>query len=1196
MKYENIDIPKQLNKALEHNRLVVFVGAGVSCNPPSNLPNFRRIRKGIESISRMVWNEDSERVEQYLDRVNKQTDLDVHGHVRHILGNPDTECNSLHKNIIRLFERGKVRIVTTNQEELLEKSFRELYPDSEDELEVYNAPALPRGSNFSGIVHLHGNAFKLSSDLILTATDYGRAYLTEGWATGFLKEMFNKYDVLLIGYSNDDFEISYIERGLPPQSNNERYILYLNEPDADENKWKLHNIIPIPFPVSNDGNDYQELIDSMQSWAEDRTKDAAAHASYILRLADGHPDSLSEIDASYLVDSLDREDRATVFTEKAKKPEWIEWANNQGLLTSLFDPLATLSPAQSKFACWFAEEYCMNHHDAALNLLANQKGLINPQTAFCIARFLGWYKGGNKEFVVSKWIAVLSGYECMATNGNWVDWLISDAIEFEGVACICTMIDLLTAPKLTGRNYSSYFKTSKPLYDITPLKFASTPIDYHWKTHIVPRLDKYAMHLEPILSHNLTLAHHLRMSTLDFDDDYNVDLNDQLRSHLPKLLYNFMTDIAGWFIDKDPDHAIILANNWLRSETPLLKKLALYAINKTDISGSGKLNTILSNDLLFKSFCDYEVFDIIIASYKESEPQVKTEVLKQVREFWESLPHDEYDEENEPYPVIKVVKRLIAMRVSDPEDKQVSKFITHIHSAYPQYSEMTQASIKRIPEPQVENVQPTITEEEAESMTAEEIVQRFTDIVDEYGQWMREFDLRYSLHGVVKEDFGKSLEVAQILVNRGIYKEEIWDTLINAWSSSSLTNESWKSVLDLINDNLGIVSNHIFGVSWLLSEGSKRGEGKVPVEHIPISCSIARTVNEILIENDQGSGVLNGEIFEKAWNSSGGHLARFWIQAISKVRNDDSDNWENCIPDNLREGLEYLIFGENQTSKFARILTAMDLPFLFNSDSAWSNNKILPWFNWTGDAEKANEAWEGYLKGNRPYIELVKVLYPDYVDCLEYLHDFSEEFRKAYVRHIASIKVIMPAKEFATDWLDQFLTAFNVEERVWFAIDLGQYIDSLDESKAVDFWNDWLRGYWNDRSQSHPIELSEGEVAHMCNWIDKLKPVFNEVSDLICKSPNPSFDRLHIFINVLKEEMIERFPKDTLTLIECLLRRASRDDFTNCHYTLNEIVNIVKAVRPQVSENEPFQSIYNSLIGFGYTKATALLNDFGLNE
>ena len=69
--------------------------------------------------------------------------------------------------------------------------------------EVFSAPVLPPARSFRGIVHVHGSVNN-PHEMVLTDIDFGRVYLTEGWARRFLISLFREFKVLFVGYSHSD--------------------------------------------------------------------------------------------------------------------------------------------------------------------------------------------------------------------------------------------------------------------------------------------------------------------------------------------------------------------------------------------------------------------------------------------------------------------------------------------------------------------------------------------------------------------------------------------------------------------------------------------------------------------------------------------------------------------------------------------------------------------------------------------------------------------------------------------------------------------------------------------------------------------------------------------------------------------------------------------------------------------------------
>ena len=68
---------------------------------------------------------------------------------------------------------------------------------------------------WSSVLHLHGRLGNSrdpnGESLVFTSADFGRAYITEGWASRFLAELFRRTSaVLFIGFSVSDPAVRYI--------------------------------------------------------------------------------------------------------------------------------------------------------------------------------------------------------------------------------------------------------------------------------------------------------------------------------------------------------------------------------------------------------------------------------------------------------------------------------------------------------------------------------------------------------------------------------------------------------------------------------------------------------------------------------------------------------------------------------------------------------------------------------------------------------------------------------------------------------------------------------------------------------------------------------------------------------------------------------------------------------------------------
>src|SRR4051812_47836224 len=97
MRIRQVELPSAVLDAQRNARLVIFAGAGVSVDSPSNYPDFDELaaRVGGKQRSRQP----DEAIDRYLGRL-VEAGVTVHQQVRSILTSPESRPNGLHSSLL----------------------------------------------------------------------------------------------------------------------------------------------------------------------------------------------------------------------------------------------------------------------------------------------------------------------------------------------------------------------------------------------------------------------------------------------------------------------------------------------------------------------------------------------------------------------------------------------------------------------------------------------------------------------------------------------------------------------------------------------------------------------------------------------------------------------------------------------------------------------------------------------------------------------------------------------------------------------------------------------------------------------------------------------------------------------------------------------------------------------------------------
>ncbi len=342
-------IPDDLLLARDQGRVIFFCGAGVS-RADAELPDFFGLANQVIDKLVIDKNDPSYKLMQEAGKIEGNVGIpgvisadSIFGYLERDFTKRDIEeavasalkpkANCIltaHEILLDLATtpEGTVQLVTTNFDRLFDKCGRKL--------QVWQPPRLPNPSlpnEINGIIYLHGRStpnYKAAENggFVLSSSDFGRAYLSDGWATNFIRGIFQKYVIVFVGYSADDPPVRYLLEALHKTSGNKINAYAFQSGDYDDSiaRWQHKGVEAIPYTLDNEHKDnrHRALWDSLKAWAE-RARDPDAWVTNVINASQKGPTVLQPHERGQVAHIISTYEGAKKFCEAEVVPpaEWL---------------------------------------------------------------------------------------------------------------------------------------------------------------------------------------------------------------------------------------------------------------------------------------------------------------------------------------------------------------------------------------------------------------------------------------------------------------------------------------------------------------------------------------------------------------------------------------------------------------------------------------------------------------------------------------------------------------------------------------------------------------------------------------------------------------------------------------------------------------------------------------------------------
>ncbi|MDQ0708393.1 hypothetical protein QFZ52_001045 [Arthrobacter woluwensis] len=1147
----DVDVPNELLAAARNARLVLFVGAGVSINAPSSLPLY----DGLACTIAQTLGEEYDATltpDRFLGQLMQAHPL-VKDQVRAITGSAQSLPNANHRALARLASAAGAPIVTTNYDLHIEAAASETALSLG---EAYSGPALPVGREVRGLVHLHGSVSRPASELVVTDDDFGRAYLTDGWARRFVQDLFEHWTVLFVGYSHSDVVMTYLARGLPPSAQ-PRFVL-TDEPNSA--RWENLRITPVAYP-SDDGHAALPL--ALDAWASLMSMGLLDHHARAKELAAGAPPAVPE-EADYLADVLNTPSGARGFVAAATGYEWLRWAEEQPAFTTLFSTGRVENEASRVLARWFVDEYVAVPERSALALstVARLGPVVSTELQWEISRAARALRATAPEDA-RRWMTILIAALRTDPAESGLTWFLGYGNPLSGVDAL-PLLRRALVPRLVLKEDRPWFPTNE---DETQPRRVSAEIEWATSDQILKKLweqvaeeaDESADRVLQIAEQALTDAYELLRA---FDPERTFDPWSFRRSAIEPHEQDRFGDEEGTVIDMLRDSAALTTSNcadlsarWLASPHALFRRLGLHlVIESPHLNGDEKCATVFG-DLLYDPEAKHEVFRLLQVVAPDLSPGSRQQLLAAVLA---GPPHDDPAEGGEP----RFRRRAIFDRA-----EWLSRYVT----SWPELD----AAISEIQdeEPEME-IRPHPDFDHY--LISGTWGGKMPHTVDDFLARVRENGARVSVQSLLNLDYSernfdeptwddtckliREAAAAQPAIGLELLPEvtlvpvaqhhDLLGAILHGWSQSALLVERIDDLVDTL-EMLSARPELTRAVSEVLRSVSKPSEGAVGP---PVLERLDTIASELWVKNaprfDPGGW---SDSLMRDLNTWPGILAQYWLNRIASRWQAAPERWAGLAAAEAT-ALRSMLDSPTPAQPAAASMLTGKLHFLFAADPVFTAAHVFPLFD-SGTSEFAPDAWFSFLHEPRTPPDLLDAgfwqLLLRSADAAS-IRDDHMAYR--YWRTMASVATFSAAASVDRPSLIDLLAApERAGQLAEFIRALSETVGELDDAGREALWSSWLKEAIETRQAAAPgVQPSTEKTA----WGDlALELGTAEALTLTASCPGAMGDRTRF--HHLEAPVVQPIADLLVRIATTRLRLTESIDW-HVKYELEELVERVK--------------------------------------
>ena len=1202
MFFDPIDIPDELLEAQEQGKLVVFAGAGVSMGEPSNLPSFKGLALHIAGSHPLAAdiNEYDARLDRFLGELHR-AGVDAQALCRTRIGDSGSKPTELHRSLVDLFIKPEhIRIVTTN----FDNHFHSVVMDGGGKSDFYHAPALPLGHQFSGVVYLHGWISR-PEPLVLTDEDFGRAYLTEGWAREFLQRLFAEFTTLFVGYSHNDLPVEYLARGMSGKSIAPRFAL---TGAGEAGLWASLGIREITFEKTLGGNPFENLYAGVKKWAQFTRQQPTDIAERVKNIVCAPENLLPDKSQSGLLKRcLEREDSCHFFTREAKSWRWVKWLHEQGVLAALFDPSKReLSPPELNLGYWLAKQLLAESSDDGLLLIESHRGSMGRHlwSALCQELWLNdkvdWHSP-----LIHRWVLLLME-TCPSDSVGHFSHLLPKVVKAApvtlGMALLRRLISLRTI-MTKAVDFAALMKGSDTIETKDKAEFEiglvaevhelETVWEYLLKQYYADLGEPLIILFENLLREGHEIYRAAGRGSASYDPisfRARIYERDAYRTgRRMNLVLDFLLDVVEAHNERGPGITITRIESWLTSRVPVLVRMGLYALqlNKA-ISDSHKVKLVLDHKLVHPEVhgATHEAWQLLAACYPPLNASEKGSLWDAINDGPQATrPADVTPEDWEDFrrhQIDKLTWFLATKNQGCPSARMALEKLKQRQPDFRGYVGIDQVSFGETKEFEGPQTPRSVTDLLKSSPGSQ------MDFLLSFKGGKAPFEesregLLHAVGAACAQNQSWGIALLEELGSRQEWKSDLWDAAFWRMSLSTMPEDKLTWLLGSLESRFA-GSPNLQGLTFFFFHSIDLSEGKRPSgKNLELMIRLSLLIwNQLRGREAAFANFKKEEWANRAINHAAGHIAEFWLKCCDLQRRESPSEIPG-FPDWLKEPLSDMVRGADYASQLGRVTLGLHLRFVYHVDPAWTAAQLFPKFQFSKVGEEAFLVWEPHASYGDLSRDLILVMPPMYREAFPHFSNVEGQLQTGFFRHIAGIVYSGLVDVNEGNWFRDFLIGLDENQKAHWARQMELGLRGAPEARRAQLWQRWMRNYWEDPLHGRPCPLLPKEAEEMLEWAFLVGQAFPEAVAFVVRGPRIE-QSLGTVVHICeKHEAPEKYPEAVLRLLDWLLQD---------HGKQRMVSTDIEPVLFRLPKKKAFLSWLNSicqhLASLGYSRAAEL--------